>query len=145
MKQCKSFTWFNEWEQVCKEIKEKKRIFAWCITYLNEWKPFPRQFFLSASTSFSLIVFLLCLHFCLLSNFEIIRCIVKLLLAIRCILIELRLKKENLKRSVWRAPELWHTNRYTGLQNGLDTSLVFRWISSFLKYDWLFFTLCIKE
>ena len=34
-----------------------------------------------ASTSFCVIVFLFCLHFCLLSHFKIIRCIVKSLIA----------------------------------------------------------------
>ena len=64
-----------------KETKKKKRTFAWSITYLNEWKHFCRQFSTFASTSFCLVVFLFCLHFCLLSYFEIIRSIVKSLIA----------------------------------------------------------------
>ena len=50
--------------------------------------------------------FLLFLHFCLLSHFEIIKCIVKSLIAT---FVEIQLKKENLKSVFW-APEFgWYT------------------------------------
>ena len=40
--------------------------------------------------------------------------------------VEIELKKENLKSVFW-APESWRQNRYTGLQNGLNTPLPTKW------------------
>ena len=47
----------------------------------------------------TLIVFLFCLHFCLIRNSKIIRCILKSLNAIRHTLVQLQ--KENLKSVFW--------------------------------------------
>ena len=72
--------------------------------------------------SFCLIVFLFCLHFLSSKSFpnnlmccEIIDCF-------NVFFVEIQLKKENLK-SVFLAPKFGRPNRYTVLQNGLDTSL----------------------
>ena len=67
--------------------------------------------------------------FCLLSHFAIIRCIVKSLTAtltyFKSLIATLR---------VFWAPEFGHLNRYTGLLNGLDTSLTnYSSSTSFLK------------
>ena len=60
----------GKWSFIC--------AFSICITVpLNKWKQFSRQFPLSLLRLF----FSFCLHFCLLSHFEIIRCIVKSLIA----------------------------------------------------------------
>ena len=57
------------------------------------------------------IVFLFCLHFCLLSHFKIIRCIVKLLIATSTyFFVEIQLKKENLKTVFW-VPGFWAPKR----------------------------------
>ena len=105
-----------------KETKKKKRRFAWSITYLNEWKHFYRQFSTFVSTSFCFVVFLFCLHFCLLSYFEIIRSIVKSLIATsKYFFLEIQMKKE-LTGASW-TPEFGRSNRYTGLPKNLDTSL----------------------
>ena len=61
------------------------------------------------STSFCLIVFLSCRHFCLLRHFEIIRCIVKSLIAIQHIFVAVQLKKR--------------PDQYTHISNKPDTSL----------------------
>ena len=76
-----------------------------------------------ALTCFCLIVFLFSQYFCLLSNFKISRCIVKLLIIIQQIFVEVQLKKEKLKR-VFGAPNLGHPNWYTSLQNSRDMSLL---------------------
>ena len=67
-------------------------------------------------------LFLFSLHFCLLCNFEIIRCTVNLVITVQHIFVEVKLKKENLKSNFW-APEFGHPNRYTSLQNGLGMLL----------------------
>ena len=67
-KQWKLFASFKDLEQVLKEIK-KKRTFSWCITYLDKWKHFHRQFLLLFGRLF-LSVFILYLHFCLLKPFS---------------------------------------------------------------------------
>ena len=65
----------------------KKRILARSVTYINEWKHFLSQFLLSLRWQFLLlfqprcVFFFFCPHFCILSHFEIITCIVKLLIA----------------------------------------------------------------
>ena len=104
MKPCKLLTSFNEWDQVHKEIKKKKRTL--------ERKHFD---------VFLFHFFLFSLHFCLLRNFKTVRCIVKSLIAIQHIFVEAVLKKENTKSVFW-APEFGYPNRYTGLPNSLDTS-----------------------
>ena len=66
-----------------------------------------------------------CLHFCLLSHFEIIRCIVKSLFDTSMyFLLKYNWKKVNLKSVFW-APDFGHPNLYTVLPNSLNTSLVF--------------------
>ena len=99
-------------ESVRKEIKNKKRTFSWSITYVNKWK-----------CSFCLIVFFFCLHFCLLSHFKIIRCIVKSVIANSTYF----LLKCNWENKTWKVffgrQSLGHPKQYTGLSNGLDTSL----------------------
>ena len=66
-----------------------------------------------------------CLHFCLLSHFEIIRCIVKSLFDTSTyFLLKYNWKKVNLKSVFW-APDFGHPNLYTVLPNSLNTSLVF--------------------
>ena len=91
--------------------------------HLNEWKHFCRQFLLPLQRFFVSFIFLFSEHFCLLSHFEIIKCIVKLLIAT---FVEIKLKKENWK-SVFLAPDFELPNRYTGLPNDLDTSLWILW------------------
>ena len=132
MKHCKLVTSCDEWEQARKEIKKKKRTFAWSITYLDEWKHFHWSSSF-ASTSFCLIVFLSCLDFRLLRNFEIIRCIVKSLISIHHIFVEVHLIKEN-STSVFWAPESGRPNQYIGFPNILDTSLKWRCIFQIWPY-----------
>ena len=74
-----------------------KRILVGPITQLNEWKHFCWQFLLSLQ-HLCLIFFLLCLHFCILSHFEIIRYIVKSLIATSTYF----LLKYNLKKKTWK-------------------------------------------
>ena len=69
-----------------------------------------RNFLLSFRRLF-ISFFLFFLHFYLLSYFEIIKCIVKS-----------RTEKRKFKKIFW-APGFGCANRYTGLPNGLDTSL----------------------
>ena len=66
--------------------------------YLNEWKHFHWEFLL-ALTSIYFIVFLFCLHFCLLGNLEIIRCIVKSMIAPSMYL----LLKYSWKKKTWKS------------------------------------------
>ena len=78
-------------------------------------------------TSFCLMVFFVffCLHFCLLSHYEIIRCIVKSFFDTSTyFLLKYNWKKVNLKSVFW-APDFGHPNLYTVLPNSLNTSLVF--------------------
>ena len=44
-------------------------------------------------------------------------------MAIQHIFVEVQLNKENVKRVFW-VPEFGHPNWYTGIPNGLDTSLI---------------------
>ena len=83
-----------------------------------------------ASTSFCLIVFLFCLHFYFKRNFEIIRCIVTSLIAIQHTFVKVQLKIEKMKSVFW-AREFGRRNWYTGLPNGLDTSLQKTYVSFF--------------
>ena len=57
--------------------RRKSKLLQDLFMYLNKWKHFFLKVPYFSSTSLCLIVFLLCLNFCLLSYFEIIRCIVK--------------------------------------------------------------------
>ena len=109
-------------EQVRKEIKKKKRTFSWSITYLSKWKLFRRQFLLSLRRLFVSLFFLVYQHFCLLRHLEIMRCIMKSLIATSTYFLLKYNRKQNLK-SVVCAPDFGRPNRYTGLPNGLDTSL----------------------
>ena len=71
-----------------------------------------------------LIDFLLCLHFCILSNFKIIRCIVKSLIASsKYFLLKYNWKKKTWKLFFW-APEFGCPNLYTGLPNSLNMSVL---------------------
>ena len=113
-KQCKLFMSFNEWEQAHKDLKKKKRTFAWSITYLNEWKHFCRHF----------LLLLQCLFFSLLINsymlFEFTDCYINRFFD------EIKLKKENLKIVFW-VPEFGCPNWYTWyIPNSLVTSLNIR-------------------
>ena len=71
-----------------------------------------------------LFVFLFCLHFCILSHVEIIRCMVKSLVATSMYFFsfEILLKKENLKSIFWTR-EFGHPSLYTSLPNGLNMPL----------------------
>ena len=81
-KQCKLFT------------SKKKRILTGSIMQLNDLKHFGWRFLLTLQHLF-LIVFIVCLNFCILSLFEIIRCIVKSLIATSTYLfVEIQLKTE---------------------------------------------------
>ena len=73
--------------------------------------------------------FIFFLHFCLLSHFKIIKCIVKSLIATFA---EIQLKKVNLKSVFW-APEFECLNHYTGLPKGLDTSLAEHFLLSVIN------------
>ena len=106
MKQCKLYHLMSGSRYVKKSRRKSKQTRDLLRIQMNE----------------TLIVFLFCLHFCLLRNFKIIRCIVKSLIYIQHIFVIEQLKKENLKSVFW-APEFGRPNRYTGLPNGLDTSL----------------------
>ena len=79
---------FTEWEEAHKEIKKKKQTFA-CLDELN-YLQIISSF---ALTPFSVFVFLFSLHFSLLRNLEIIRCIIKSLIDVQHIFAKLNLKK----------------------------------------------------
>ena len=86
-----------------------------------------KEFLLTVSSSTStscLIAFLFHLYFCILSNFEIIRCIVKALIASSMYF----LLKYNWKKKIWKVLFRWQKfqcpNWHTGLPIGLNTSLV---------------------
>ena len=83
------------------------------------------------STSFCLVVFLFCLHFCLVRIFEVIRCIVKSLLLEHIFCSNTTEKKWNLKSVFW-APEFGFPNQYSSLPHCLNTSLT--WPSNDLAY-----------
>ena len=101
------------------KVKANTRV----IYYVVKWMKTLSLKFLSLRL-LCLIVFLFCLHFCILNPFEIIRCIVKSLIATSTFFfIEIQLKKENLKSIFW-ALKFGRPNRYTGLPNGLNTSLM---------------------
>ena len=76
-----------------------------------------------------LIVFFFCLHFYILSHFEIIRCIVKLLIATSTYFFEMQLKKEKLK-SVFGHQSL-------GAQTGLLVSQT-AWIRHWCVYIYIY-------
>ena len=65
--------------------------------WINEWKHFRWQILLSLQP-ICLIVFLFCLHFCILSHFEIIRCIAKSLIATSTYF----LLEYNWKKKTWK-------------------------------------------
>lgn len=90
--------------------------------YSNEWKHFCRHFFSFASTSYYLIVFLFCLHFCLVSYFEKIRCIVKLLTATSTYFCWNTAEKRKLEKCFLGA-RAWAPKPYIGLPNSLNKSL----------------------
>ena len=95
-------------------------VFRYHTTRLSFCK---QSFFSFALASFCLIILLFCLNFCFLNNFEIVRFIVKSLVVVQRISVEVQLKKKNLK-SLFLDAEFGCPNRYTGLQNGLHTSLI---------------------
>ena len=105
---------------------------------LNEWKHFRWQFLLSLQLLY-LIVFLFCLHFCILSHFKIIRCIVKSLIATSTF----SLLKYNWKKKTWKVffwvPEFANPNRYTCLPSGLNTSLTWFTFQYNFRNQLLFF------
>ena len=57
------------------------QILVWSIMQLNEWKHFYWQFLLLSLWPLCLIVFLFCMHFCIMSHFKIVRRIAKSLIA----------------------------------------------------------------
>ena len=86
-----------------------------------------------------LIVFLFCLHFCVLNYFEIIRCIVKSVIATSTyFLLKYNWKKENLK-SVFGRP-----NQHTGLLSDLNMSLLDNTFPS-LPFSWKTLALILKS
>ena len=86
-----------------------------------------------------LIVFLFCLHFCVLNYFEIIRCIVKSMIATSTyFLLKYNWKKENLK-SVFGRP-----NQHTGLLSDLNMSLLDNTFPS-LPFSWKTLALILKS
>ena len=105
----------NESRFVNKSRRKSEHFHDLLRIYMKE-NTFVDNFFFRFDAFF--IVFLLCLYFCLLRNFEIITCVMKSLIAIQQV--EVRLKKEKLKSAFW-APEFGCPNRYTGLPNGVDT------------------------
>ena len=113
---------FNEWEQVLKEFKKKKRTSAGPITYLDEWKHFCWQFLFLLPPQFISLLFssVSIFVFCLLSHLEIIRCIVKSMIAAS---IEL----EEIFFFIWGEVGEGCPIQYTGIPNGLNTSLPFYW------------------
>ena len=78
----------------------------------------------------TLIVFPFCLHFCLLRDFEIIRCIANCYSTYFC---SSTTEKRKIEKVFW-VPEFGQTNRCTGLPNGLDMSLLYHtsWLYSLL-------------
>ena len=64
-----------------------------------------------------------CFLFCLLSHFQIIRCIVKSLIATSMYFLLKYNWKKNLKNVLW-VPKFVGLNQYTSLPNGLDTWLL---------------------
>ena len=86
-----------------------------------------------------LIVFLFWLHFCILSYFKIIRCIVKSMIATSTyFLLKYNWKKENLK-SVFGRP-----NQHTGLLSDLNMSLLDNTFPS-LPFSWKTLALILKS
>ena len=123
MNQCKLFTSFKEWEQVRKGIK-KKKVNICVIYYVFNWtRNFRRQFLLLLRPLF-VTLFLSCLHFCLLRHFEIIRCFVKSLIATSTYFLLIYNRKTKTWKVFFWATEFGCPSRYTGLPNGLDTSLI---------------------
>ena len=91
----------------------------------------------NTSTSFCLIAFLFSLHFCLLRNFEIVRCIVKSLIAIQHIFVEVLLKKEIAKSVNLRKESikilLVHLSYNEKLQNELNFCTTIKNICNVIK------------
>ena len=91
----------------------------------------------NTSTSFCFIVFLFSLHFCLLRNFEIVRCIVKSLIAIQHIFVEVLLKKEIAKSVNLRKESikilLVHLSYNEKLQNELNFCTTIKNICNVIK------------
>ena len=83
--------------------------------------------------------FYLCLvlsHFCFQSHFKLIRCIVKLLIAISTHF----MLKCNRKKKTWGlfwAPEFGHPNWYTSLPSSMNMSMLDRTIILKLHHYWL--------
>ena len=79
-----------------------------------------------------LIVFLFCLHFCILKPFEIIRCIVKSLIAtwtffLLLLLVFLFLLKYNWKKKTWK---VFFGRQSLGVQTGIpvsQTAWIYHW------------------
>ena len=69
--------------------------------YLDEWRHFRRQFFLALRRLFFLVVFLICLHFCLLSHFEVIRYFVTSFIAISTYFLMKYNRKKNTSKLVF--------------------------------------------
>ena len=83
--------------------------------------------FLLLIQPFGLIVFLFSLHFCILSHFEILRCIDKSLISTSTyFLLQYNWKKKTWKVFFW-VPEFGCPNWYTNLPSGLNMSLLPWW------------------
>ena len=97
-----------------------------------------------ASTTICLIIFLFCPHLCLLRHFEIIRCILKSVVAISTyFFVEFNWKRE-VEMFLW-ALELGQPNRYTGIPDGLNTSLKSSSRCSLLWSAWCFLPLFSRK
>ena len=91
-----------------------------------------------------LIVFLFCLHFCILSYVEIIRCIVKSMIATSTyFLLKYNWKKRKFEKCFW-APEFGRPNQHTGLLSGLNMSLLDNTFPS-LPFSWKTLALILKS
>ena len=117
------------WSRFVKESRRKSKHFHDLLRFKQMKKI--QTFFSFTSTAFCHIVLFFCLHFCILSHFEIIKCSVKTMTATSVyFLLKYNQKKQNLKSAFWE-PEFEHANQYTGLPNGLDMSLFLITLTSF--------------
>lgn len=106
-------TSFKDLEQVRKKIEKKKRTLLWSIAYSNKWKHFRRKIVVSFRRLFVLLFTLLSALFCS-KPFGNNSILVKSFIA----------PSTYFWLGAFWVTKFGGSNRYTGLPNGLDTSLI---------------------
>ena len=115
--------------QPCEKKNVKEKANTRVIYYVvNEWKHFRWQFLLSLRPV-CVIVFLLCLHFCVRRHFEIVRCIAKSLIATAAYFCWNTTEKRTLEKRVF--------------PNGLNASLGLRLESG--EFSFVFFPRTLRK